>query len=280
LYIGSKTQHALWGFIPAVFVVWATWRRTARLAGVLAALVLLAAEAGMFAASPPEYKEYPLFNLIFFKLAPLSPEPVETLRELGLGPQDAPLVGMNAYSPGSPMGDKAGRDDFAHRTDYVQALKYYLGHPDRTAKVLFLDLRGPAYHPRQLNMSNFRKVDGHPPFAMSNRFATWSGLQNRAGALWTWFFPAWYVAAVGACVWMAIRRRTLTRQSILFLGLAGMGVLEFLFASLADACETDRHMLLFHVFTDATVVGAALAIATRIAGWKRSVQRHADIHAA
>jgi hypothetical protein len=269
LFIASKSQHAVWGFLPALFVLWITWRHAVRIAGILGCLILLAVEVSTFAASPADYKDYPLFNLIFYKLAPNSPEPPKTLLDLGLGEQEARLIGANAYSPGSPMMDSQWREQFERRTGYGKVLGYYLRHPDRALKVLYSDLSQWGPRMRQMNLSNFRKEDGRPPLAMTGRFALWSGFEQRVGLRWPWLFPAWYLAVIGACLYALARRPGVGRAAVLCLGIAAMGFLEFCCASLADACETDRHLLLFHVFTDATIVALAIAIAAR-AGKPRS----------
>jgi hypothetical protein len=41
------------------------------------------------------------------------------------------------------------------------------------------------------------------------------------------------------------------------MALLAVGALEFLLANLADALETDRHLFLFHVITDITLLFAA-----------------------
>jgi hypothetical protein len=49
------------------------------------------------------------------------------------------------------------------------------------------------------------------------------------------------------------RNLTLRRLALVGIGLAVIGMLEFGFASLAEAVETERHLLLFHEFIDLTI---------------------------
>ena len=87
LFITSKTQHALWGVFPAAFLL---WRR------LVAAGILIVAEAAMLLSTPWTYRTAPLFSVIFYKLAPASSSPQAAVRELGLGEAEYPFIGTHA----------------------------------------------------------------------------------------------------------------------------------------------------------------------------------------
>jgi hypothetical protein len=73
--------------------------------------------------------------------------------------------------------------------------------------------------------------------------------------IWPAHICMWYLLFVACAAWLAIKSPNLSRRrlALIGIGLAVMGMLEFGFASLADAEETDRHLLLFHELTDLTI---------------------------
>ena len=59
---------------------------------------------------------------------------------------------------------------------------------------------------------------------------------------------------------MSVKRLPAGRLALLGAVILTVGVVEFGVAALADACETYRHLLLFHLMTDSGVVlGVAVA---------------------
>jgi hypothetical protein len=258
LFVTSKPQHGIWGFLPALFALAIAWRvRTLRTAGIAVCAVLLIAEAAVFWASPPEYQADPLFSLIFCKILPASPAPLQALRDLGLRDTDARYIGLDAYSAHSPFADPQWKAAFARRTSYRRVFAYWVRHPGEAIAVLRYDLAVNAPMIRAPNLSNFRREDGHPPGAHTRRFASWSDLRAWLYVHWPYHIVVWYLclAAGAAFVW---RRNPTARLSVaLCLGLALIAVLEFVFASLTDAIETHRHLLLFHLMTDLTICFAA-----------------------
>jgi hypothetical protein len=73
--------------------------------------------------------------------------------------------------------------------------------------------------------------------------------------VWPAHICLWYLLFAAWAAWLAIKSRNsaFRRSALIGVGLAFIGILEFGFASLADAVETDRHLLLFHEFTDLTI---------------------------
>jgi hypothetical protein len=246
LFITSKTQHAFWGIFPAALLL---SRR--RFAG---AAVLVIAEAAMLLSTPWTYKTAPLFSVIFYKLAPNAPSPQAAARELGLGRSEYCYIGTHAYTPRNPGTDIPWLRYFVGRTSYAKVLCYWLRHPREAGHALYYDLVTFAPGMRQSNLANFRREDGRPPGELSRRFAVWSSLREAVYRRWPFSVAVWY-AGVIACAIAAIRRHR--TQAMVCLGVAAMGILEFCFASLADAVETDRHLLLFHALTDVTICFAA-----------------------
>ena len=266
LFITSKTQHALWGVFPAAFLF---WRR--RLA---APILLLAAEAYVVLSTPWTYPACPLFTAIFAKAAPNAPSPQAAVREVGLGEAEYRFIGQQAYAPGLPTVDLDWLRYFTGRTSYGKLMRFWLRHPGEAARVMYADLKIVAPRMRQLNLANFRREDGHPPMQLTTRFATWSRLRNKLYSGWPLFVVGWYAVVIAAAFVILMRDRPQRAKAAICLGLAIMAVLEFVFASLTDANETDRHLLIFHTLTEMTICFAAawaLTLAQR-AGIFRRVQ--------
>jgi hypothetical protein len=113
---------------------------------------------------------------------------------------------------------------------------------------------------RQNNLSNYHRQEGHPAGARTNRFALWSGFRAALFARWPYHAVVWYVLFVGGAIATVRARasRPAVRLGWLGLGLAVLGIGQFLVASLADCLETARHLFMFFVCSDLTVCLAAV----------------------
>jgi hypothetical protein len=250
LFVTSKPQHAPLAIFPAAFLVSLPRRRHS-----LAAAALVSGAAIWLIASVSEfYPSQPLFSVIFFKLAPSSPAPEAAVREVGLGPAEYRYIGSHAFSGGSPVGDLAWLRDFNRRTSTARVMMYWLRHPRVAWNALEADLQDQAPDLRQQNLSNYRREDGHPPGALTNRFALWSNLRSALYRRWPNHILFWYAAVIVVAAANLRKHRT---TALLCLGIAAMALLEFCFACLTDATETARHLFLFHVLTEVTICFAA-----------------------
>ncbi len=267
LFVTSKGQHGALGFVPAGFAAVLAWRardlRTRTAAAVVAAAVA-AASVWTVAATPAWYEAQARFNLIFFYLAKNSPNPARTLHELGLNDSDLRYVGMNSFVPGGPMDDPAYSQRFRARSTYGGVLRFYARNPSIALGELWRVMREEAWQRRPQNLSNFPRSYGRPAGARSERFASWSALRSRLFLLWPAHAIAWYALLLFSSPLLARRNKSPLRRALAWtiFALAFMGAAEFAIASLADACETYRHLLMFHVFTDATIFLAAVYAAT------------------
>jgi hypothetical protein len=267
LYVTTKTQHALWAFLPAVFLAGSGVRsarvltRRLALGGgalVLGAGVLLLATAD--ATNPAQA----LFNKLFFQIG-MAPGGPETLRELGVRPEELRYIGMHSYVPDSPAANRGWVEAFYKRTTYPRLAVWYLRHPGRTLSTLWNALAIDGLEMRQSNLSNFRRVDGHPPAARTGRFAFWSDLRVALLLRWPWHVPAWYALflAVVIRLLLAPRYATERRMAWVALGVAVLGLGQFGVAALADCLETGRHLLLFQACTDLTICFAVAWLSAR-----------------
>jgi hypothetical protein len=258
LFITSKAQHGILGPLPAAILVGISWplaRRALRYTGMALALALLAAGAGMLLAAPTFYKAQCMFNLVFHKLPDHSENFAADLAELGLDEHDARFRGMHAFQADSPAQDPQWLQDFYRRSGYRKLLHFYMRHPGRAFAMLRDDLKNHAFRLRPHNLSNFQRSDAHPAGARSNAFAVWSNLRSLFFQWWPGHIVVWYAAMLLAAVWVWRKGNSLiqVRLSRVSLALMAMAVLAFCAASLADAAETYRHLLLFHAMTDAAI---------------------------
>ena len=250
VFVTSKTQHAIWFWLVVWFLAMQS-RRGPRLAGALIAAVLICAAGLELGTAEPSNRAQALFNKVFFQLGPMGAD----LRELGVRPEEMRYVGTHSYMAGSPALDVPWVNAFYARTGYGRLALWYVRHPVSALTILDETLRTQAPAMRSENLSNFRRADGHPAGARTNRFALWSGLRSWLFAHWPYHILVWYVAFVAGC--LALRRHP---SAWLALGVAALGAGEFLVAALADCLETGRHLLFFHVCTDLTICFAVAAL--------------------
>src|SRR6185312_8452482 len=113
-----------------------------------------------------------------------------------------------------------------------------------------------AWQRRPRAFSNFRREDGRPPSAQTARFGSWSAWRTQVVLWWPEHLVVWYalVLLFGPIVaWRAppglSRAAAWTTVFAVILG-----IIEYLLASLADGAETHRHLLVFHLFTDVSLL--------------------------
>lgn len=258
LFITSKAQHGILGPLPAAILIGMYWplaRRPLRYAGIALAFVLLTAAAGMLSVVPSSYKAQALFNVVFHQLPDHSENFAADLAELGLGESEARFRGMHAFQADGPAQDPEWLQEFYRRSGYGALRRFYLRHPGRAFAILRDDLNNHAFRIRPHNLSNFQRKDAHPAGARTDSFAAWSNLRSLLFQRWPGHILVWYAGMIIAAVQVCRRGKSLiqVRLSQICLALMAMAMLAFCVASLADAAETYRHLLLFHAMTDAAI---------------------------
>jgi hypothetical protein len=253
LFVTSKTQHAVWLILPVALLIarGAQARARARraLAWSLAAVVLFSGGA-MLASTDASYRGQAMFNVVFFRLAPAGFD----LAPLGVKPEELQYRGMHSFTPGAPAADSVWSQEFYRRTGLARLLWWYARHPGATLGFLAETLREGAPEMRPVNLSNFRREDGRPPGARTQRFAVWSTLRSRLSSLWPAHLALWYVLFLAGC----LRSRSTVRW--LAMGVAVLGAGEFTAGALGDSLDAGRHLFLFQAATDLTLCFAAAAL--------------------
>jgi hypothetical protein len=235
LLVMSKPTHAPAGFIPVAILL---YRRT--WAASVAALVILAGAVWTLAMTPAWYKVN-FFTLVFFKLIPESPAPEEYGRQLGVLPEEMKYIGMHAFMPGSPVENPEWARSWSQRVTTSSLINFYLRHPGSVLRSLRHDLEEETWQRRPVNLSNFRRSEGREAGAKTKAFGWWSAVRTWLFQLWPWHIVLWYGAALALSIW---RRNWILPAVLLAAGL------EFAAASLTDAAETYRHLLLFQLYSD------------------------------
>jgi hypothetical protein len=276
LLIASKSQHALWGFLPALFLYLTTRndkRLVIRCLGAGTSTLLLVGIIVVVAITPAHYKGEAQFNLIFRKLAKSSLNPGRDLQDLGLPASEIRYIGHTAYDEGTPAADAQWFADFCSRTSYLKTAAYYLRHPMTAFQIMREDLQTWARYIRY-DFGNFRRQDAVRPGQRSEKFALWSDVRIRMFFWWPSHILVWYaMLAAGVCVVLWMRPSGIwVKMAWLTAGLAVAAGCEYSTSSLGDSEETFRHLFLFHALTDVTV---CMVVAAMLSGTLRQcLSRH------
>ena len=149
--------------------------------------------------------------------------------------------------------------------------------PKDNLKLLIFDLDGTLVDSRKdlansINamLANYQRKTGLPPGTLARSFHWWSDFRSFWFRIVPWHIVVWY-AAFTAVVCLRIWRGTEYRVSAVALLMAVQGMLALGFAALGDAGEADRHLWIFHVITDFTIV---LAVAYAAAGLRALLDKN------
>jgi hypothetical protein len=108
---------------------------------------------------------------------------------------------------------------------------------------------------------------------------SWSALRTWAARKWPALILAWLVLSPAAAFWFGFRDTPVRRAlswAMPVVSLMALG--EFAIASLADAVETPRHLLMFHVYCDVSIfLGLVLAASVLDAACPVSWRRPAAV---
>jgi hypothetical protein len=264
----SKTQHAVTALLLAGLATWFATRafRQRRRDGycwAVSAVVVAASATAVIAMTPSDYRAEPLYSLVFFRMLPHQANAGELLTDLDLPESDLQYIGTHAYNQGAPIMKGEWRLEFMNHLTYGRLGKFYLMHPQIVLGMIGGTLTHLVSEIRPVNMGNYEREAGFPPYTRTRHFAWWSDLR-----WWTLkVFPAhiviFYLLMGAGSVVCCCRAGWAARWPLypLVLVLAIGGVLEFLFPTLLDGTETERHMFLFHVITELLIVSAFAGLA-------------------
>jgi hypothetical protein len=254
LFITSKGQHGILGFIPAAFIIWITWRwrpAARALACVFAGTLLAATVAEVLWLTPAWYHGVAAYNIVFYEIPKISPDLAKDFSQLGIPPENKRFVGSLAAM--DEVRTREWFEQFSRRVSYSKLIGFYFHEPQRPLAMMNDALRD-AVNVRA-GIGNFSPGDGFPPYSMTHRFASWSTLRAKLFRRWPSHILLWYVAVFLTAAYCATRGLSLftRRVAIICLAILFMEAAEFFISALADASETDRHLFLFHACTDISI---------------------------
>lgn len=148
----SKSQHAPLAFVFAVAALGVAWWFERRWVVVVALLFGLLGYR-MLRETTSQYAAVPVFTLTFHRIA-------TTGDRMGLDESYRKYEGMHAYSPGSPIEDRAWGEEFLKRVSLGKIAGWYLMHPLSTAGYLIEDWRRFAGVQPDAGLGWRRREDG------------------------------------------------------------------------------------------------------------------------
>ena len=277
LLVTTKSQHALLGIPLWFFLLYVIGAGSGKGSKVLlwaaACIVPLAIRATLQTPSDREKHEW-LCSIVFARILPESSAPAEDLKLLGLDPEFVRYIGAwGQRQPDNPLENQRLADAL---TPQVQrrAVLFYITHPWRTARILYRVLKGDAAARQPDLIGNYQRASGEPAGTTAHAFAHWTKLRSFLFRVAPWHMVLLYVLlGVGAvyCIARASSQEA-RRISLVCLLLFVLGLMAFGIASLADYGETGRHLWLFHVITDITIVVGAAELCRGRARWPKTTE--------
>ena len=259
LFLSAKLQYEL-GIIPlcalAAWFAWKTQDRRRSLFWALPVAAFFVTAMIMVTQTRHDYRADPIYAMIFSRLAPISHDPNQVLKDFGLSDKYRPYIGTLPFQKGYLMDDLTEREYFVDHITLGRVAGYYLTHPGMCFRVLSSDLKLVAPEVNLGNWENKRfRMSDYAAHKNDMRFKWWSaGRQKLAAGSWL-LDPAIYAIAFLWTLGCLLRPRLavlLPAWPVVGL-LCFEGASTFVVASLNDYIETARHIILFQVSIDLLV---------------------------
>lgn len=277
LFAASKSQHSLPAllFLP-LFLGWAirSRGRAARALWVSGSALLLIAVGTMLHRDDPFWRTTAVFNVVFERIAPESPDPLRALEDLGLGRNELPLVRTHAFYPNSPMNDPIRVKQFSAKCNYQTLLVHFLAHPSLTAHLLYQDIT--RFAPRMRPYANLSPTDGYRQGAQVAHFTYWSDLRGFLLRHAPWHIVLLVLANLAGALWLLLRSISDRAFAGLALSIQIVMLLELAVAALADGVDTERHLMIFNAATEISILLLPLLVSKVIATYPRR-SRHTEL---
>jgi hypothetical protein len=261
LFVMAKAQNAPLGILLTLFSVRLSWWTKYR-GTVLCSVLIGAATLVNILTIPARVQWADAYNHMFLAILPESRNPSAALQAFGLEPALAKYSGTGAWSPGSAFHDMVESGLIGNQITHRAIALFYLQHPTRIwrhAKTLL----PIAFSLRPEWCGNFQRTAGRPPGARSTAFTLWSGFHEhvlrRIGKLI--LILLCFSPAVAAAAWILFPSRR--RPIELFALLSICCLTAFLVAALGDAWDNVKHLFLFNLMLDASlIIGAGFIISS------------------
>jgi hypothetical protein len=256
LFLSSKLQYQPSVFplcALAIFLGFQTTTRRMLTLWLAVAGLFVVTTLGMAMKTRPNYRDDPMYSVIFVRLAPMSPNPIRVLKDFGLPDQYRKYIGVAPFQDNYLLSDPKQRKVFETQVTLAKIGSYYLTHPGTCFSVLMSDLKLVA---TDVNIEYWwvkhLRSEDYAAHKNDTRFKWWSRLRRQV-AVHAWLFgPVVYllaVALVAACAIYPQLRERLPEWPVIGL-IACVGASTFAVASLGDDAETSRHIILYQVALD------------------------------
>jgi len=175
--------------------------------------------------------------------------------------EDAKFSGEYIYTKTNPYQDRAWRERYEPSLTPSRLAMFYVRNSRFALRNLWRDLRESS------NMRMFayyyKNNRGGQSDVPAKSLLGWTTLRSWLLRTVPWHLPLFYGAAIATgLIFVSIAAQPWQRiGGSLSLALSGAGVSEFVVTSLFDALETQRHLFLFHVITEALIVLMFLTLA-------------------
>lgn len=254
LFASSKFQHSIPAlvFVP-LFLLFAfgTHDRVVRVMFLVGCILVSLSAWVVSSRIDEQYRSVPMFNIVFLRIAPQASDPLQTLKELGLGENELRYLKTNAYSPHTPL-SRQWAHQFHAKCNYATLLHYYLRHPMLTIKFLYEGLSGPASL-IQSGIANLSTEDGFKRGARATQMTIWSDLRGLLLKYAPWHVIVLTLFSSVAAIWLLWSPQN-RLFAALVLAVQILAALEYGIGILADAAETTRHLIMFHVATEVSIL--------------------------
>jgi hypothetical protein len=254
----SKSQHAPLSIPLFALAVVAAFRfRGAQRIGAFAiASIVPFAAIAEYASMPAFDARSPQYGLVFGKILARSHNQPADLAELGLSQDYSAFIGRERPALSDPKAEDAWWNEFLGHASRGRVLAFHLQHPLRTAGMMYWDLKFRAPDRSVHILGKYSRASGYPPQTQAQSFGWWMGFRSALFRIAPWHILVWFAVSIIVAARLAMRRDSAGTVAILNLALCAMAMLEFAISSLSDAGETERHLFLFHVLTDFTILCA------------------------
>ena len=249
-FVGAKSQNFPLAVLLAPLCMRLGSLRSLAIAGSVG---ITFAAAFNFATVPKPLTMANSYDTLFMAILPESKTPAADLASFHLDLSLLAYSGSGAWSPGTAFGQLAERGTLNHELTPASVARFWLLHPTRIWR------RAKAVLPIAFSLrpewcGNFERSAGRPPGARSSSFILWSWLHEHPITKFGKFLLVLLVLLPFEAIiaWIRLPRRH--REIEVFAVLSTCCFMAFLVAICGDAWDNVKHLFLFNLLFDATLL--------------------------
>ena len=268
----AKAQHApLGGWFALLLLatrwMFSGWKRRGVAAAAYALMIVSALM--LWKSAPPEYTLDAWYNVTFSGILPHSKHMDAAMKDLDLDSSYIRYIGKNAFRADSGMSSEEFRRSLARKLSPGKLARFYLTHPRDTYRTVRSALAKGAK--QRFGVGNFDISAGFPRYTESKAFSAWSGFKRALFFERGGLYIASIAGAAAIFVLLLIAGRKMLPAGSLPAGFALLGM-EFteLGATVADAADMDRHLMIFFALFDMMLIAVFYLIAAHVSAGRLS----------